>query len=93
MQIIDELEGIPRGPYCGALGWISGRDATFSVGIRTLAMEGRVSEGFRGFTGTVDYGTGGGIVSDSDPESEFDETCHKAAVFENAMGRLDPVSG
>jgi para-aminobenzoate synthetase component 1 len=93
MQIIDELEPQMRGPYCGAMGWISNRTARLSVGIRTLAFTGRFEHGFQRFQGVVDYGTGGGIVSDSDPREEYEETCHKAAVFESAVGLTQAVSG
>ena len=81
MQIINELERTDRGPYCGAMGWLTNRDACLSVGIRTLALHGRFQNGFETFTGHIDYGTGGGIVADSDPIAEFEETEHKAAVF------------
>ncbi len=93
MQIIDELEPEPRGPYCGGLGWLTARTARLSVGIRTMAMTGRFTRGFRQFEGEVVYGTGGGIVSDSRPREEFEETCHKAAVFEAALGLSEPTSG
>jgi len=82
MQIIHDLEPIHRGPYCGALGWLGSKDACLSVGIRTLAFSGRFAGGFTGFEGIVEYGTGGGIVSDSDPDAEYEETVHKAVVFE-----------
>ena len=93
MQIIDELEPEPRGPYCGGLGWLTAESARLSVGIRTMAMSGQFKNGFEHFQGDVVYGTGGGIVSDSHPRDEFEETCHKAAVFEAAMGLSDPTSG
>ena len=67
--------------------------ARLSVGIRTMAMTGRFHDGFERFDGDVVYGTGGGIVSDSRPCDEFEETCHKAAVFEAAMGLNALVSG
>jgi len=69
-EIIRELESAPRGIYTGAIGFIdwSGR-AVFSVAIRTLVIrEGRAS-----------YGVGAGIVADSDPRQEYEETLHKAA--------------
>ena len=93
MQIIEELETEPRGPYCGGLGWITRDHARLSVGIRTMALSGTFRDGFDRFQGEVVYGTGGGIVSDSCPREEFEETCHKAAVFESALGRGAPVSG
>ena len=81
MQIIHELEELDRGPYCGAMGWLTRQAGCLSVGIRTLAMQGRFKNGCARFEGTIHYGTGGGIVSDSSPQDEFMETEDKAAVF------------
>jgi anthranilate/para-aminobenzoate synthase component I len=82
MQIIDELEPVRRGPYCGAVGYISdcGR-MSLSVAIRTLTLCGARTSGSDAFDGTLDYGTGGGIVADSDPTAEYAETETKAAVL------------
>ena len=65
------------------MGWLGARDACLSVGNRTLALSGRFDGGFERFDGVVEYGTGGGIVSDSDPETEYEDTVHKAVVFEH----------
>ncbi len=71
MQIICELETEPRGIYTGCIGHISpGRKAQFSVAIRTVHVDRIASE--------VVYGTGGGIVWDSDCAQEYDE-CHTKA--------------
>lgn len=69
MQIIDELEPVARGAYTGAVG-VLGLDGqmTFNVAIRTLQI--------RGSTATL-Y-VGGGIVADSDPTDEYEETLAKA---------------
>lgn len=69
-EIIAELESAPRGIYTGAIGFFdwSGR-AVFSVAIRTLVIRG----------GSANYGVGAGIVADSDPRREYEETLHKAA--------------
>lgn len=69
-EIIAELEPAPRGIYTGALGYF-GRDGTaaFNIAIRTLVVRG----------GRATYGVGAGIVADSDPAAEYDETLHKAA--------------
>ncbi len=69
-EIIAELEPAPRGIYTGALGYLS-RDgrAVFNIAIRTLVVR----------DGRATYGVGAGIVADSDPGSEYDETLHKAA--------------
>ncbi|MEO6811846.1 MAG: aminodeoxychorismate synthase component I, partial [Isosphaeraceae bacterium] len=70
MQIIDELEPGRRGLYTGAIGYFSrGGTSGFNIVIRTLLAEGNC----------VSYQVGGGIVADSDPEAEYDETLHKGA--------------
>jgi para-aminobenzoate synthetase component 1 len=80
MQIIDELEPVARGYYCGALGWmdLSG-DFDWSLPIRTAVVQGRA----------LKLGTGGGIVVDSDPNAEWEETVAKARCFirDEEMGR------
>ena len=64
MEIIQELEGGPRGVYTGAIGFISpAREAVFSVPIRTMVLENN--------RGTM--GVGGGIVIDSQAEDEYRE--------------------
>ena len=70
MEIIAELEPTARGPYCGSLGYI-GFDGAMDTNIliRTFTV-GR---------GWVQFPVGGGIVADSDPEREYEETWHKAA--------------
>ncbi|MFM8459143.1 MAG: aminodeoxychorismate synthase component I [Chthoniobacterales bacterium] len=70
MEIIAELEKGPRGIYTGAIGFIdwTGR-AVFSIAIRTLVIR----------EGIATYGVGAGIVADSDPQREYEETMHKAA--------------
>jgi len=69
-EIIAELEPAPRGLYTGALGWF-GDDgsAALSIAIRTLVVRG----------GQATFGIGAGIVADSDPAAEYEETLHKAA--------------
>ncbi|MGW0805831.1 chorismate-binding protein [Nonomuraea sp. NPDC002799] len=71
LRIINELEPVPRGPYCGAVGWVDadrGR-AALAVGIRTFQIS----------SGEVRFGTGAGITWGSDPEREWLETELKAA--------------
>ncbi len=76
MEIIAELEGTGRGAYTGSLGFL-GRDGTLdsNILIRTMTLAGR----------TVDLRAGGGVVADSIPERELEETRAKArgllAVF------------
>src|SRR5205823_7506816 len=69
MEIIAELEPTARGPYCGCLGYL-GFDGSMDTNllIRTLTL-GR---------GWMQFPVGGGIVADSDPAAEYDETLHKA---------------
>jgi para-aminobenzoate synthetase component 1 len=71
MRIVEELETVRRGVYCGAVGWIDadrGR-LDLSVAIRTFAIDA---------SGTS-FGVGGGIVADSDADAEWAETELKAA--------------
>jgi anthranilate synthase component 1 len=69
MQIIAELEGTGRGAYTGSLGFL-GRDGSMDMNIliRTLSVLGR----------TIELRAGGGIVADSDPQRELEETRAKA---------------
>lgn len=79
MQIIDELEPVRRGPYCGAIGFIDRRGGmSLNVAIRTIAIHGDV----------LDYHAGGGIVADSDPDAEVAESHAKAEVFRAMAARL-----
>jgi len=80
MQIIAELEGESRGPYCGALGWISGGgDMDLNVMIRTAALR-RDGDVWR-----ATIRSGGGIVADSDPQAEYEETLTKASALRRAV--------
>jgi anthranilate/para-aminobenzoate synthase component I len=77
MEIIDELEPVRRGPYCGAIGYIGGAGAAeFSVAIRTMTVK----------DGLVHVPVGGGIVADSDPAAEYEETLVKARAMFAALG-------
>ncbi|MCC6428867.1 MAG: anthranilate synthase component I family protein [Phycisphaerales bacterium] len=84
MQIIAELEPSRRGVYCGGIGYISdcGR-MEMSIGIRTAVVRGRA--GAAGLDeiadGTLSYSIGAGIVADSDPIAEWEETLVKAAAI------------
>jgi para-aminobenzoate synthetase component I len=78
MEIIRELEKTPRGVYCGAIGWLGfNGESSFSIAIRTLVREGEV----------LIYQVGAGIVADSDPDAEYEETLHKAAGIRLAIER------
>jgi para-aminobenzoate synthetase / 4-amino-4-deoxychorismate lyase len=71
MEIIRELETVPRGVYTGAIGFIApSGDAVFNVPIRTVVLDGRRGE----------MGIGSGIVADSDAEAEWEE-CRLKARF------------
>ena len=85
MQVIDELEPCPRGPYCGAIGLVTPERCALNVAIRTIAMS-RDAAGADG--GTLRYSAGCGIVAESDPRHEYEESLHKAAVLLRAVGKL-----
>ena len=78
MEIIRELEQAPRGIYCGAIGWLGyNGESSFNIAIRTLVRSGD----------RLVYQVGAGIVADSDPEKEYEETLHKAAGIRLAIER------
>jgi len=87
MELIRSLEPVPRGVYCGAIGYVSdcGR-AQFSVAIRTAEVRGAHERGVFAPGGELRYGVGAGIVADSDPGSEWRETLAKAGVLRSALG-------
>ena len=100
MQIIEELEPVRRGPYCGAIGWVRDKDAGLSMTIRTMLMELEpqkpgspgAAPGFG--KGWLDYHVGAGIVGDSKPASEYEETLDKAAAILTALrGEADGARG
>ena len=70
MDVISSLEPVPRGPYCGAIGWVDADRGVgdLNVAIRTFWFE----------EGSVHLGTGGGITWGSSPEGEWQETELKA---------------
>lgn len=76
LRIIGELEPVPRGPYCGALGWIDADtgEAELAVGIRTFWLEPDAAAPL-----LLKFGTGAGITWGSDPAQEWRETELKAA--------------
>jgi len=82
MQLIDELEPVERGFYCGSIGRIDpGGDAECSVAIRTAVVSPPDAAGVR----TVSYHVGCGIVADSDPEAEWRESLDKAEVLRRVV--------
>jgi para-aminobenzoate synthetase component 1 len=78
MEVIAELEPTARGPYCGSVGFI-GFDGSMdsNILIRTFTA-GR---------GWLQFPVGGGIVADSDPAREYEETLHKAAGLLRALAK------
>jgi len=81
MQIIDELEPVRRGPYCGSVAWFCDHGhASLNVAIRTASVTGTGPADRPGWVdrGVLDYPVGAGIVADSDPASEWRETLDKA---------------
>jgi anthranilate/para-aminobenzoate synthase component I len=76
MEIIEELEPVRRGPYTGSMGYLSwSGDLDFNILIRTLVRR----------NGTGYLQVGAGIVADSDPVREYEETIHKAQAFLSAF--------
>ncbi|MCD6575521.1 anthranilate synthase component I [Candidatus Aerophobetes bacterium] len=76
MQIIEELEPLPRGPYGGALGYFSfSGNMDTCITIRTMIIKGN----------TAYIQAGAGIVADSIPENEFKETINKAMALIRAI--------
>jgi anthranilate/para-aminobenzoate synthase component I len=91
MQIIDELEPAPRGPYCGAIGWV-GADGSgaFSVAIRTAEIRGLAhAPALDSIQGTLRAWVGAGIVADSLPPAEWEETIVKAWALRAAGLRIE----
>ena len=81
-RIIRELEAAPRGVYTGTVGYLApGRRAQLNVAIRTAAVD-RAQRRVR-------YGTGGGIVWDSDAASEYEECRTKALVLRAATREFE----
>ncbi|MCP3923206.1 MAG: aminodeoxychorismate synthase component I [Desulfobacterales bacterium] len=76
MEIIDELESVRRHIYTGSIGYISFHDTMdFSIAIRTATI----------INDSVFFSVGGGIVYDSDPDDEYEETLHKGRTFFEAI--------
>ena len=77
MQIIDELEPTRRSVYTGAIGYIGfDGSADLNIAIRTMLIDGR----------TCTFQVGGGIVADSEPEMEYEETLDKGRAMFEALG-------
>jgi para-aminobenzoate synthetase component 1 len=81
MEIIEELEPVTRGPYTGALGYLGfNRESQLSIIIRTALCK----------DGLAHFPVGAGIVADSVPAAEYEETLDKARGFFEAVERGTP---
>ena len=94
MDLIADLETLPRGVYTGAIGYVApGRRARFNVAIRTVQIDRE--------SGLAEFGTGGGIVAESDAEEEWKEALTKSLVLSSPAPafrlletlRWDPAEG
>lgn len=84
MQIIRSLEQSPRGPYAGVVGYFASDGSLDTcITIRTLVMRGQ----------TVSIQAGAGIVADSDPEREYQETLNKAHALAVAVEMAEKEFG
>ena len=83
MEIIAELEPVPRGPYCGSIGYL-GFDGSMDTSITIRTLVGVENELF--------FHAGGAVVSDSDPRGEYLETLDKAAGMIRALPRAAGTS-
>ncbi len=75
MELIAEIEGQPRGIYCGTIGYLApDGEMAFSVAIRTLLLNHQTSR--------ISMGVGSGITWDARPDAEYTECRHKAAFLQ-----------
>lgn len=76
MEVIDELEPVRRHVYTGSIGYLGfGGTMDLNIAIRTATISG----------GRLVYSVGGGVVYDSDPADEYEETLHKGRTISNAL--------
>ena len=79
MEIIDELEPVARGPYTGSIGYLANTgDLDLNIIIRTFVVMDQQAY----------VQVGAGIVADSAPQREYDETLEKAEALKRAIERL-----
>lgn len=84
MEIIDELESEKRGVYAGAVGYISSaEEMDMCIALRTSVVK----------DGKMYVQAGGGVVHDSDPEAEFQETVNKSKALLRAAEEAHRFSG
>ncbi|MCB0128796.1 MAG: chorismate-binding protein, partial [Caldilineaceae bacterium] len=80
MEIIEELEGVRRGAYAGAVGYIDyDGNMDTCITIRTITMKGKVCH----------LQAGGGLVADSDPTYEFNESMNKMKALSVAVANAE----
>jgi anthranilate synthase component 1 len=78
MEIIEELETIPRGFYTGSMGYVApGPCFDLNILIRTFTLLDN---------GLLEFYAGAGIVADSDPKREYAETLYKVEALAQALG-------
>ncbi|HEY4684928.1 MAG TPA: aminodeoxychorismate synthase component I [Dehalococcoidia bacterium] len=76
MEIADELEPVARGVYTGAIGYVGfDGEIELNIAIRTMVIK----------DGVAYFGVGGGIVADSQPVPEYEETLHKGAALARVL--------
>ncbi len=85
MEIIEELEPVRRGPYAGAVGYLGygGMNMDTAIAIRTVLVHG----------GKAYVQAGAGVVADSDPGREYEETLNKARALLRAAAMVSPSGG
>ncbi len=82
MEIIAELEGARRGVYAGCVGHVGfNGDLDTCIALRTLVIQNRIAY----------MQAGGGVVADSDPEAEYQESCNKAAALLRAIDMAEEL--
>ncbi len=90
MQIIDELEPTRRGPYGGAVGHVDfAGNMDMAIALRTMVVMPATTAG----RWTVHLQAGGGIVADSEPEAEHQETVNKAAALAKSVDLAEKTFG
>jgi anthranilate synthase component 1 len=90
MEIIDEVEPTRRGPYAGGIGAIGlGGGADIALALRTIVIP---TEQIKG-EWLVDLQAGAGVVLDSDPSKEFEETMNKSAALRRAVDLAERAFG
>ena len=89
MELIDDLEATPRGPYGGGVGYFSWQgDADFAIVIRSATVESRPDDADR-----ITVRAGAGVVAESDPAAEFDETESKMEGVVAALEAIEQPAG